>query len=264
MRKAALMCVLVLVAVSTSFAQTTQPKPAEQQTSSDYWFNFSSRVVSQYVGSSGCVASEKPVVQSEATFWFPRIKCIPGRAYLDIWHSAGFDSDLSSDYADEIDYTVGWFAEVEKVGIDIGVSYFDSFELFNGRKGDLIRPYFEINRKFDLTEEHSVTPFFKTDFLISAMGYDVAHGVRSRLGVKHAWQINPQFSFNQKACFVFDDGACGLDSGVLGEYQCGFNWKVNDWLSFEPISFRVISPFSSLSDGRETQTVFGCGFSIKF
>jgi len=231
-----------------------------EEAKKDISVTLSSKVYSEYLSSnSGGICHDGPVIQTDMFISLPR------GFYFDVWHSAGLNgTDLSSDYGDEIDYTIGWSGKVKGIGLDLGVAYFDLIDLFEAPHGDLIMPYLEFNKGFDISKNHRLTPFVCFKFPYSAKGDELGHGFRTYLGTKHAWQINPKLSFNQKINLLFDDGACGNDSGVLGQYQGGISWQASKQLTLDLISVKAVTPLTSLSDSRETKIVYGAGITYRF
>lgn len=228
--------------------------------SEDISFTLSSKVYSQYlIADTGHIGHDKPVIQTDLFISLPK------GFYFDLWHSAGLDgTGLSSDYGDEIDYTVGWNGKLGEINLDLGVSYFDLVDLFKLPHGDLIRPYLELNKGFDITESHRLTPYVYLGFPYSAKGDEFGHGFFVRSGIKHAWQITPELTLNQKTNLFFDNGACGFDSGILGEYRCDIGWQISKSTTIDLISLKFVTPFTSLSDSRETEIVYGVGITHRF
>ncbi|MBZ9577712.1 hypothetical protein KJA13_01600 [Patescibacteria group bacterium] len=228
--------------------------------SQDISVTLSSKIYSKYLNEGGGnILHDKPVIQTDL------FASLPKGFYLGIWHSAGLDgTGLSSDNGDEIDYIVGWSGKVGKVNLDIGAYYFDLVDIFKSPHGDIIEPYFEISKGFDISDKHCLTPYVWFGFPYSAKGDEFGHGFYVRPGVKHAWQITPKLTLNQKANLFFDDGACGFDSGLFGEYRCSFSWQISKSTTIDLISVKGITPFTSLSDNRKTEIVYGAGITYRF
>lgn len=226
----------------------------------NFSFTLSSKVYSKYlIADTGHIGHDKPVVQTDL------FVSLPKGFYFDLWHSAGLDgTGLSSDYGDEIDYTMGWSGKLGGVNFDLGVSYFDLVDLFKSPQGDLIRPYLKLNKNFDVSESHRLTPFVYFGFPYSAKGDEFGHGFFVRPGVKHAWQMTSNLTLNQRGNLFFDDGACGFDSGVFGEYRCDLSWQISKSTTIDLISVKGITPFTSLSDSRKTEIVYGTGITYRF
>jgi len=220
---------------------------------------FSSRIYSKYLGSyTGRVCDDDPSLQNDLFITLPK------GFYLEIWNSIGLDgTGLSSDYGDELDYLVGWSGKLEEINLNIGIAYIDCIDLFESPRGDLILPYLEINKEFDVSEKHCLTPYLGFEFPFSAKGNEFGHGFYTRVGLKHDWQISPKLVFNQKINLFFDDGALG-DSGILGQYCCDLSWQISKPTTIDLISIKAIDPLTSLSDGRKAEMVYGTGMTYRF
>ncbi|KPJ55272.1 hypothetical protein AMJ47_00100 [Parcubacteria bacterium DG_72] len=226
----------------------------------DISLTLSSKIWSKYLNEGGGnILHDKPVIQSDIFVSFPR------GFYFSVWHSAGLDgTGLSSDAGDEIDYIVGWNGEVKGLNLDFGILYFDLVDLFRSPQGDIIQPYLELSKDFNVFGNQKLAPYVWFGFPYSAKGDEFGHGFYTRLGVKHVWQIGPKFIFSQKANLFFDDGACGFDSGLFGEYRCSLSWQISKSTTIDLISIKAIDPFTPLSDNRKTEIVYGMGVRYHF
>ncbi len=230
----------------------------------DLSLTISSKVYSKYLGSTtGSICHEDPVLQTDLFF------TLPHGLYFDIWHSSGLDgTGLSSDGGDEIDFTVGWTGEIEKlqnIKLDLGISYFDCYDLFKMPSGDFILPYLNVSKEFPVLKDHCLEPFVFFQFPYSAKGNEYGNGFIVRSGMFHHWNITDSLAICQRVNLTFDDGAWGNDSGLLGEYRFDASWKITDRITLDVISVKVARPFSNFSDGRDgTEAVYGAGIKICF
>jgi len=247
----------ILLAAQCAFAEEREEQPPLS-------FKLSTGAYSKYLLEAGNLAYDGPVVQTDLTLFFnkPPIK----GAYFNVWWSAGFDdSNLNSNYGDEVDYTVGWAGEVKGFTLDIGVSLFEMYRI-GSLKGDIIHPYLEVGRPFHLSPQHTLTPFFKVtgvSFLPDEEGDRPDGALRMFLGAKHLWSITPGFSISQRAYVLHDEGACGRDSGFIGRYFAGFEKSIAKGLSFNA-GITVSSPITHLDDDRKTEVVYGGGLVFRF
>ncbi len=218
------------------------------------------QVKDKYLLGKDIVAYNKPVVQTD--LFIPLIKGF----YLDLWWSSGFNKNLNGGFDDEIDYTVGWSGEVKNLNLDLGVAYYNLFNL--GRvAGDILQPYFEFGKSFRIKEQHLLTPYFRTEiyFPVEWKGVDAKRGALIFGGVKYEWQALEYLTVSQKLAMVYDTGTfIASDRGFLGDYNLALSWKVTEKMSIDLPTFRAIVPLSNLNDGRETKTVFGTGITFKF
>ncbi|KKQ52436.1 MAG: hypothetical protein US70_C0009G0031 [Parcubacteria group bacterium GW2011_GWD2_38_11] len=223
--------------------------------------NFSSKVLSKSVGDAGTVFYNRSVVENELT-----ITHTPSGVYLEIWVSTSLkNAGVSTNYGNEIDYTLGWAGEVAGIGIDAGVSYWDIATLFESPEGDIVQPYLELNKKFDIIEEgHTLTPSIKAEYGIPAKGNDVgSKGLHMHTALKHNWEISKDFSINHQVEMVYDYGAYGADKALIGAYEVCPSYVVADWLSLDA-SAKVISPLTKVDDGRKTEWIYGGGVTFSF
>ncbi len=222
--------------------------------------NFSTKVLNQYVGDTGVVAYNRPVSQNDLT-----ITHIPSGIYLDIWQSISLNHvGRSTNLGNEIEYFLGWSGDIAGIEMDAGVAYFDLITLFKMPEGDVIQPYIELNKKFDVTERHTLTPYVRAEYGIPAKGNAKEFkGLYVYSGLKHGWQVSKDVSVNQKAAIIFDDGAYGADRAWVGAYEIAPSYRIKEWLSID-LTGKVIGPFTNVTDGRKTQFIGGGGVSVNF
>lgn len=218
------------------------------------------RVKDKYLLRKNTVAYNKPVVQTDLF-----ISLTKG-FYLDLWWTSGFNKNFNGGFDDEIDYTVGWSGKIKNLNFDLGVAYFDLFSL--GRMaGDILDPYFEFGKSFQIKERHTLTPYFRTEiyFPVAWKGVDAKHGAYIFGGVKHEWQALEHLTIKQKLAVLYDTGTfVASDRGLLGDYDLALSWQVTEKMSIDAPTFHAIVPLSNFNDGRKTNTVFGTGITFKF
>ncbi len=220
----------------------------------------SSHVLSQYELFNGVVVHDDLVVQTDITATFP------GGFQLGVWYSAGLNDDsFSSDFGDEVDYTVGWNGKVGQTSVSAGVSYFDILELGHRTKGvvDVLRPYIVASQSYEVAENHTLGPVAKLEGKLRVEGHADA-GVTLWLGIQHAWKLNPRLDFNQKLRVIGDTGSIGFHDIILGRYDAGFAYRLGKNVAWNVLSFTATTPFTSAADGQETSTTYGTGLTIKF
>lgn len=219
----------------------------------------STKVLSRYVGSSGLLAHEKPVLQTDLYLLLPK------GFYADLWHSVGLDgTSMSSDFGDEIDYTFGWTGgDVKGLGVDVGVTYLDLVDLFDGRR-DLLYPYLEVNRKFPLFEKSFFIPYVRVEryFPLASESFD--GGTYLQAGMRHLWDPISLLTISQRVGVLYDDGAFGLGAGFVGQYNLNLGVNVAKGITLDVPTVKFTAPMSSFSDGRETQTVIGIGVTVRY
>lgn len=222
-------------------------------------FALSTKFWSQYLDNNGAVIHDKPVFQSDLLI------SLPLGFYFDFWHSMGLDgTGLSTDLGDEIDYTLGWNGNLKGIGFDLGFSYLDFIDLFKMPKGDVLRPYAEINKEFKITEKNIITPYVRWDGSFPAGANSPKGGQWFSAGLKHIWQINEIAALQQKLFTLYDTGALGFEKAIIGQYHIGLGWSVAKSVTLELPNFKISTPFTSVNDGRKSEFVIGAGLSFRF
>ena len=222
----------------------------------------SSQALSDYRFFNGFIGYDDPVIQTDITTAFSN------GLELGIWHSAGLnDDDLSSDFGDEIDYTMGWSGKIKETNVSGGISYFDIFELGTRKKGDgaadVIRPYVAASQSFELSESQKLGPTAKLEGRMRAYG-DANLGLTLYLGAQHGWTINPQLSFNQKLRLVDDTGSIGFEKILLGRYDAGFVYDLGKTVSWNVFSVTATTPITSPKNGQKSGATLGTGLIFRF
>lgn len=217
---------------------------------------------SEYVF-EGLKSSDDPVIQTEL------LLSMPYGFYVDLWHSAGLnDSDLSSDYADELDYTLGWAGTLadlglgrEDINVDIGVIYFDLVDIFKSQD-DIIRAYLRFDTEVMIGDQ-AVT-FYVQPEVNWTVNSDLEGGGGVEFGAEHSIEIVGSLSYDHALRIYYDSGTAGLDAGFIGEYAGGLTWMLNDNINVIPIQFKASTPLEALSDDRETEIIFGAAIEFSF
>ena len=202
--------------------------------------------------------SDGPVVQR----WIG-LELVHG-LYAEVWMSTGTnDDELSSDFADEIDYTLGWFRGGEKVDLNVGVSYWDLFELGES-EADLLQFYAipSITREYGL---HTLNPFVKFEYLfaIDWPAPDDNNGWQVNFGTKHSWQPHVAFRFDHEASVWYDGGIVGSDPGWFLSYKAGPVWIPNARWEVRPLMVKASLPLDD-DPVRENEIVVGSGMTFTF
>lgn len=226
----------------------------------DISVTLSSKVWSKYLGTTGSIVHDKPVLQTDI------FVSLPKGFYFDIWHSMGLDDHkLSSNFGDEIDLTLGWTGGIgKKFYLNVGLAYYDCYQLLRGKQFDAFAPFAEVGRPFEVGRflgTHTIIPFGRLE--LNFPTGDLDSGIYSYAGIKHAWKISEKLQMKQKADFLYDSGSFGVKSGLIGRYESGLSWQISKKISVEPINIKARTPISSISD-RKTEIVFGTGITLCF
>lgn len=209
----------------------------------------STKTATQYVGNNGSVIVNKAVQQTN--LFIP----LSGGFYADIWNSLAINGDEK-----EIDWTAGWSGAVAALNVNLGVSYFDCGQLF-ASKDDIVNPYFEISKSFKLSDNQSLTPSVKIESPILNDNFSLA-GTFTHIGVKHVWQATERLSVVQNVRIMHDDGAYGMDSGLVGKYSFSLGVITTKSITINA-SIDISKPFGSIND-RKTEVTPSIGMAIVF
>jgi len=208
---------------------------------------FSTDVRSEFMGANGAIFHNQPVLNSSL------ILSLPNGIYVGTWHSVGLDNtDLSSDFGDELDLFLGFSNSYEKINLDAGIIYIDVHNLAKIPEGDVVYPYMELNMPMA-----NLTPFVKVECSFPIVGIEPIKGTLSFIGTRHVWKLNKTIHVNQEIKTMYDSGAFGFDSGWIGQYSISLNIK-----SFN-IHARGAYPLTELSQ-RDPKMIVGGGYSFKF
>lgn len=232
---------------------------AEQETSGAVHLNLGIVAWSQYVRSDGGVAHRHPVLQTDLYFSLPR------GFYFDVWHSAGMeDANLSSDFADEIDYTAGWSGRLRGLRLDMGFGYYDVHKLLDSPRGDVMELFVNVSRQLDVSMAHNLTPWLKLQRPMPARGDRPNGGTMISAGMDDSWRVRNYLTINHGAGLLYGDGTFDMDQAVIGKYHTELVWSVSKNVAVKLPMLKISSPLTSVSDNRETEVVVGGGFAVHF
>ncbi len=149
---------------------------------------------------------------------------------LDFWHSGGSYKDFDADFADEVDYTIGYGKEFDLLGrtfrFDAAVGYFDLYELGDG-DGDILDPSIVVSTTFDLGTGGTLTPSIKLeDAILMPMGLD---RWITTVGVSHSIDLGiGGAALTNTVKYVYDNGTSETPSGNLLRWRVGLDVPLND------------------------------------
>lgn len=224
--------------------------------------DFSTFVLSRYVGVSGAVVHDDVVMQSG--LYFENLPVLPKGFYVDLWNSWSLDHGyMTDDYGDELDYTFGWAGEFEEVQVDVGAAYFDYVDLLKGCDEDFMMFHAEIRKTETIPfSDIEISPFFRSETHVD-LSSDSGDGIYLIAGIDNSFSFAESFSLDQRLALIYDSGAYHFGAGWVGNYGADLNWKISDDIKITPLLFKVYLPENS-ADGKGPQTVIGSGISIAF
>lgn len=216
----------------------------------------SSKIWTKYLGTNGFVYHEEPVIQTDLFISLPK------GFYVDIWHSVGLDdNNLSSNYGNELDYTLGWSGEIKGFLFDTGISYFDIYKTFENSGEDIIQPYVVLSKEIPVSNS-VFSPYLKAELPFSAKNSN-SKGIYLYAGINHLLELTEKLSVNHEMYFLHDNGAFGLNSGIIGGYNAGLSYNISNHVILEPILIKTTTPLFG-AELRKTETVFGSGITFNF
>ncbi|MEI6213711.1 MAG: TorF family putative porin [Desulfuromonadales bacterium] len=219
---------------------------------------FSSKYFTKYVGDTGVVFYDRPVVQSEINV------ALTKGFYVNLWYSMSLaHSGLDTNDGNEFDPTIGWSGDLAGITLDAGITYFDIRPVGTFGRGDVWQPYLEFYKEFALNKAHAIIPYAKTEYGIPAKGNSRDDkGLHVHSGLRHKWQVADKLGLSQQADFAFDDGAYNYSRAWVYSHALTMSYAVVDWLSLE-LGSKVYVPLSQVDD-RSTQVVGNAGFKVTF
>jgi hypothetical protein len=219
---------------------------------------FSSKVFSKYVGDTGVVFYDRPVIQSELNVSLPK------GFYANIWYSMSLaHAGLDTNDGNEFDPTIGWSGDIAGITLDAGMTYFDLRPVGTFGRGDVWQPYVEFSKEFELNKAHAIAPFARTEYGIPVQGNAREdRGLHVHGGFRHKWQVADKLGLSQQADFAFDDGAYGYSRARVYSHTLAVSYAVTDWLGFE-LGGKVYVPLTQ-AENRNTRMVGTAGFKVGF
>jgi len=152
----------------------------------------------------------------------------------------------------------GWLG---MVNVDAGFFYYDfaSPSLWSAN-GDYVQPFIELRREVVINDQHAITPLVRFEAPIPLT--DGTTGSHLYLGLGHSWNVAAGLVFSHNANLVFDDGAYGLDEGMLFLHRASLSWMIRDRFFITP-SVKYTAPLMGALE-RKPEIMFGCNVGLKF
>jgi hypothetical protein len=250
---------IVIGIISALFAvAVTVVSYAEESEKASPVVTFSSKSSNKYVGDTGVVFYDRPVIQNELNVTLPR------GFYANLWYSMALaNAGWNTNDGNEFDPTIGWSGDVAGVTLDTGITYFDIRPVGTFGRGDVWQPYLELGKEFAPVKAHTITPYIKTEYGSPVKGNSKEDkGLHLHSGIRHKWQIADALALSQQSDFVFDDGAYGYSRAWVFSHALAVSYAVTDWLNLE-LGGKVFAPLTEAED-RSAQLFGYAGLKVGF
>jgi hypothetical protein len=228
-------------------------------TAEDFTVKGQTVVRSQYVGfDNGLVFYPDGVIQGNITL------AHKSGLFLDLCYSSGFNTDWSTNWDDELDYTLGWNGKVKNLDLTMSLTYFDNYSVGRMPYNDVIKSFFrlgfptkKVNEYFSLTPFGSYTGYFipdnNTPFEggnVFALGFDSEVTLTSRLKIASSTSIG------------WDDGGFGVKTGSIFKHSSTVNVQVSKHFTWNILEASVYVPLGNRN--MKNEVVWGTGLSWSF
>lgn len=191
--------------------------------------------------------------------------------YLNVWHSAGFNSEWSANWDDEIDWNVGWAGPLGFAGLsaDLSLGYWDCFQV-GASQNDFWAVNAIVSRPFKW-RGWDITPA-----AILQLAWPVNAEIRLPNGAAtpaesgSTWGVNVRASrslcrlvaLTVSTGVFFDGGSYGYEDATICESAASLDWKLGPQLTLSLPSLRVASPITSTD--RDTVWVWGVTATFRY
>jgi hypothetical protein len=222
-----------------------------------------SKFRSKYVGPNGSEFYSKPVVQSFVNLEHAGL-------YLELWNSKGFNN-WSTDFSDEIDYTLGYSGTLYPLSLNVSMSYFDNFRVFSGSKNDVVKGYIGLDFAVDTTGWFKLTTFVSSAMYITpSKKTEFSGGTIVSVGLNNEISVR-KLKLNSLVQLTLDDGVFqtrdengvfGKKGGFMFKFSTGLNLILSKHFNLNIIEITTYSPLGKR--GMPNQFVNSSGISCKF
>lgn len=213
----------------------------------DFSLNGQTMVRSKYVGPDGLQFYGDPVSQSNITLNHK------SGLYFDLWYSTGFNSKLSNDWDDEIDYTLGWSGKISQFNLSSSLSYFDNFKNFNFSYNDVVKGNIHLGYPKQIKPWLKVVPYVDyITFIIPNKNTPFNGGNLYSIGFDNEITITEKVKITPLVQYTWDDGALGVKAGHFLKLSSNLNWTISKHFVWNVAEVT----FYSLSNKREMKNQF--------
>jgi hypothetical protein len=173
--------------------------------------------------------------------------------------------DFSSDTGDEIGVTVGRAGKSGAFAFDLGLSYLNLNEVSSLRAPDVLQPFLGVSYPVAIEKGLRVAPYVRLETPIPLGG--AGKGVYAFVGIQTEFESRVlPLTISQKMTVLYDSGALGAGSGLVGQYHLGAIWRLTKKITLEAPLLRASFPLTRMTDerSRSTGVVYGVGLIVPF
>lgn len=192
-------------------------KARGEETNADFTANASVGFANKYVGPSGNMYKDSPVIQPSLTVAYKN------GLYASAWGSLGICEGLS----DEVDYLLGWAGKVGGLDADIGAGYYDFTKMFHGRSGNAWAVYGKVSHDIELPGfGGTMTPYVRLEGDIADKDTDWSGGWLATVGQHYSKEFHGLKPWAD-ASLSYDNGTYDYDVTTTFQYKLGFDWNIH-------------------------------------
>ena len=204
----------------------------------------------------------------DSMLWSELFLELPHGFYFDVWHSYGLDdSDVSSNFGDEFDLSLGWNHSFDSFNLDAYVSYYNIYKLEQWWSQDLIYFATVFSKEYVVCENHIVSPYVESGWITFLEDFDSGALVFTP-GVSHAWMYPCgiySLVFEENFSVIWNSGIFATEpEDVSLKYDLGFNWQLTESLTLTAPGLEVLLPVNHSNEFRKFDTSLSVTLSYAF
>ncbi len=218
----------------------------------------STEFVSQYLGfGNGAVFYDKPMFHTDISLQHK------SGFHGDVWWGTGLNDNFSGGFDDEWDWNLGYANSFRGFTYDVGVGYWDIYNVFSDSKEDILHPNIKIGYPINLNTNLSlvVTPYIQWEGYYLPFGSKLSDGTLTTIGSQYSIQFNEIVSSSGLTAIGFDDGGFDMESGLIWKAYANLEFAISKSVRLQIPTFKIYVP---IDIDRDTETVYGASISYSF
>lgn len=219
-------------------------------------FNLSGQKVlrSKYVGPDGLTFYDKPVIQGNITLDHK------SGFFVDLWISSGLNTNWSTDWDDEMDYTLGWSGKIKPIQISTSISYFDDINIWQFSYNDVIKSEVRIDLPKKINKWLEVIYFVDyANYFIPDKKTPFNGGNIYSLGIDNEIIISEKIKITPSVQFSYDDGAFEVKPGCFIKMSSNLNLTLTKHFVWNIVEATFYGPLGERE--MKNQLILGTGLS---